>query len=87
MKTILHVNQHIIKANKKNGESSPPLTMKTYKSNSKCFEVEVGYSELDKNWKETWVPIAKVKYSPDKPQSCGATVWIEGLSDNFKVVK
>ena len=33
MKTIIHVNQHIIKRNTKTGESKPCLTVKDYKSN------------------------------------------------------
>ena len=34
MKTIIHVNQHVIKANRKNGEVNPVLTCKTYKGTS-----------------------------------------------------
>ena len=33
MKTVVHVNQHVIKANRKNGTSEPCLTVKTYKTN------------------------------------------------------
>ena len=33
MKTIIHVNQHIIKSNTKNDTNNPVLTCKTYKSN------------------------------------------------------
>ena len=64
MKHIIHVNQHVIKRNKKTGEREPVLTVKTYKSNDYCKEaiIEGG---------------CKVVYSPDKPLSCGATVWIE----------
>lgn len=68
MKTIIHVNQHVIKANSKNGTNDPVLTVKTYKSNTYAHEVEIkGPSE--------------VVYSPDKPLSCGAKVWIETESD------
>jgi hypothetical protein len=69
MKTIIHVNQHVIKANKKNGEENPVLTCKTYKENIYAKELEI----LD----EIGNVIAKVIYSPDKPLSCGARVWIE----------
>ena len=31
MKTIIHVNQHVIKANRKNNKDNPVLTVKTYK--------------------------------------------------------
>jgi len=33
MTTRIHVNQHVIKANRRNGESKPVLTVKTYKGN------------------------------------------------------
>jgi|TARA_R110000822_G_scaffold74848_7_gene179788 hypothetical protein len=63
MKTIIHVNQHIIKANRKNGENNPPLTVKTYKSGFNCHEVEFTNG--------------RVIHRPDRPLSCGAHVWIE----------
>ena len=64
MKTIIHVNQHEIKANLKNKVCNPVLTVKTYKSNTYAHEVEI-------------LGPSKVVYSPDKPLSCGARVWIE----------
>ena len=64
MKTIIHVNQHVIRANKKNGETNPPLTVKTYKSNAYAHSVEI-------------LGPSRIVYSPDKPLSCGARVWIE----------
>ena len=64
MKTIIHVNQHVIKANAKTGERNPVLTVKTYKTNTYAHEVEIKGD-------------SKVVYSPDKPLSCGAKVWIE----------
>jgi hypothetical protein len=69
MKTIIHVNQHNIKANSKDEENRPVLTCKTYKSN------EYGHQAIvyDENGKEA----CRIIYSPDKPLSCGAKVWIE----------
>jgi|TARA_B100000497_G_C7245400_1_gene177238 hypothetical protein len=64
MKTVIHVNQHVIKANRKNNVENPVLTCKTYKSNTYAHEVEIKGD-------------SKVIYSPDKPLSCGAHVWIE----------
>ena len=64
MKTIIHVNQHVIKANRKTGATDPVLTIKTYKSNTYAHEVEI-------------LGPSKVVYSPNKPLSCGAHVWIE----------
>ena len=63
-KTIVHVNMHKIRANKKNGTNDPVLTVKTYKSNTYATEVEIKGG-------------CKIVYSPDKPLSCGAKVWIE----------
>ena len=63
MKTIIHVNQHNIKANAK-GADSPVLTVKTYKSNTRCNAVTVHGP-------------SKIVYSPNDPLSCGARVWIE----------
>lgn len=64
MKTRIHVNQHVIRANGKTGERNPVLTVKQGKSNTYAHEVEI-------------TGPAKVVYSPDKPLSCGAKVWIE----------
>jgi hypothetical protein len=64
MKTIIHVNQHIIKANTLNNTNDPTLTVKTYKSNRYAHTVEI-------------LGPSKVVYSPEKPLSCGARVWIE----------
>jgi len=61
---VIHVNQHIIKANRKSGERTPPLTMKSYNKNIKATEIVIDGK-------------ARVIYSPDKPLPCGAVVWIE----------
>jgi len=63
MKTKIHVNQHNVRANAK-GADLPVLTVKTYKENRKCNRVVVHGPSA-------------VVYSPDKPLSCGAKVWIE----------
>ena len=41
MKTIVHVNQHVIKKNDKTGEREPVLTCKTYKDNTYAHEVVI----------------------------------------------
>jgi hypothetical protein len=41
MKTIIHVNQHVIKSNRKTGAQNPVLTVKTYKSNTYAHEVVI----------------------------------------------
>jgi len=64
MKTRIHVNQHKIRSNKKHNLNEPVITVKTSKSNDYGHEVEI-------------LGPSKVIYSPDKPLSCGARVWIE----------
>ncbi len=64
MKTVIHVNQHIIKANRKTGSNDPVLTVKTYKTNVYAHSVKIDGP-------------SRVVYRPDKPLSCGAHVWIE----------
>ena len=60
----IHVNQHVIKANAKNGKNNPIFTIKQGGKNTYAHNVKVkGEMEL--------------VYSPDKPLSCGAKVWIE----------
>jgi hypothetical protein len=68
MKTMIHVNQHVIKANAKNGTNDPVLTVKTYKENRYAHAVEIRGPST-------------VLYSPDKPLSCGAKVWIETYAE------
>jgi hypothetical protein len=47
MKTYIHVNQHVIRANKKNGVSDPPITVKQGKKNTYCSSVRIlGASEV-----------------------------------------
>ena len=67
MKTVIHVNQHNIKANSK-GSELPVLTVKDYKQNRKANHAAV----VDADGKA----LVKVVYSPDKPLPCGAKVWI-----------
>jgi len=68
LKTLIHVNQHVIKSNRKKKVEEPVLTVKTYKSNTYAHEVNIKGD-------------SKVVYSPDKPLSCGAHVWIETQSE------
>lgn len=80
MKTIIHVNQHKIRANTKKElrDLEPVLTVKTYKSNDYGYEAII----KDDNGKE----VARVIYSPHKPLSCGARVWIETRNE-VEVIK
>jgi hypothetical protein len=68
VKKVIHVNQHKIRSNCKNGVNDPVITVKTYKSNDYAHSVTIeGPSQ--------------VVYSPGKPLSCGAKVWIETQSE------
>ena len=68
MKKKIHINQHKIRRNAKTGEREPVITVKTYRSNKYANEVLITGD-------------CKVIYSPDKPLSCGAKVWIETTQD------
>ena len=62
--TRIHVNQHLIRANKKHGTNEPVITVKQGKQNTYCHSVEI-------------LGPSRVVYSPCKPLSCGAKVWVE----------
>ncbi len=64
MLSRIHVNQHNIKSNGKTGENLPVITVKTYRGNRYGHTVEIDGP-------------SKIVYSPNKPLSCGAKVWIE----------
>lgn len=68
MKSIIHVNQHIIRRNASTGERNPTLTVKQGKKNTYAYNVDI-------------LGPSRVVYSPDKPLSCGARVWIETTSE------
>lgn len=68
MKTIIHVNQHVIRSNAKSGANDPVLTVKTYKSNAYAHGVSIHGP-------------SRVVYKPQSPLSCGAKVWIETESE------
>jgi hypothetical protein len=67
-KTIVHVNQHVIRANGKTGATAPVLTVKQGKTNQYAHEVRIQGP-------------SKVVYRPAKPLSCGAKVWIETFGE------
>lgn len=68
MKTIIHVNQHIIAHNRKTGENLPPLIVRTYKGSVNAHTIKVhGPCEIIN--------------SPHNPLDCGARVWIETQSE------
>lgn len=70
----IHVNQHAIRRNAKLLQSNaldrlePCITVKTYKENRYCNEVEI-------------LGPSRIVYQPEKPLACGAKVWIETKSE------
>jgi hypothetical protein len=68
MKTRIHVNQHVIRRNAKTGGDEPVLTVKQGRKNTYAHEVEI-------------LGPSRVVYSPEKPLSCGAKVWVETESE------
>lgn len=69
-KKYIHVNQHVIRSNKKNGENEPVITIKEGRTNTYCHAVEIKGPSV-------------VKYGGnEKPLlPCGARVVIETESD------
>lgn len=59
----IHINQHHIRHNSKTGDTKPVVSVKANGKNYTGHGVEFASG--------------RVVYSPDKPLSCGAKVWIE----------
>lgn len=74
MKARIHINAHMIRANHKHGETNPVITVKTSKSNEYADEVIIHGP-------------SRVVYSPNKPLSCGARVWIEAEYEDLEMVR
>jgi hypothetical protein len=71
-KTYIHVNQHILRRNKKLGLSEPPISVKIGKANGYVQRVVIKGP-------------SSVEYTPEKPLSCGATVYIVCESTDLEV--
>ncbi len=70
VKTYIHVNQHKIRSNKKNGTNEPVITIKQGTKNTYCHEVKV------------LGPSTVIYGGNNKPLlSCGARVVIQTDSD------
>lgn len=69
----IHVNRHIIDRNRKQGEREHPITVKKGRKNFYGSTVYV----LDDDGNV----VATIMYRPDKPLSCGATLYIETKND------
>lgn len=71
--TRIHVNQHIIRANAKNNAKDPVFTVKCRNTNTYTNSVEIEGR-------------CRLIYSPDKPLSCGAKVWIEVIDEQNVII-
>lgn len=69
MKTIIHVNQAVIRSNTKTGAAEPPLIARTYKGAANAQELDI--VDADGN------VVASIVHRPHDPLSCGARVWVE----------
>ena len=74
-KTYIHVNQHVIRSNKKHGKNDPVITIKQGNKNTYCHEVQIDG------------PSSVLYSGNDKPLlSCGARVVVVTESD-VKVIR
>jgi hypothetical protein len=71
-RTILHVAQDAIRRQ----DGSPAIILRDHRGATRHHEVElVRDGEV----------LGKFVYSPDKPLSCGARVWLETYSDKLEL--
>lgn len=64
----IHVNQFVIRRNKREGRNDPPITIRTSHGVHRTRSVKI-------------MGLSYVIYEPNKPLSCGARLWIETKDD------
>lgn len=60
----LHVDRHVMASNRKHGLNNAPVTVQTSKGSHKCYGVNINGP-------------SRFVYSPAKPLSCGALLYVE----------
>lgn len=75
IRKIIHVAQDAIRRQ----DGSPAIILRDYKGAERHHEIELKDPR-------TGDVLAKFVYSPQKPLSCGARVWVEFDSDKLKAV-
>ncbi len=60
----IHVNKHIIASNLKRGRADPAITIQTSRGSTTVYGVDIHGK-------------SRMIYSPNKPLSCGARIWLE----------
>jgi hypothetical protein len=68
MKKIIHINKNVMQSNNKHGKTLP------------VCRVEMGGKTYYGSKVDILGPSSMI-YSPDKPRSCGARLWIETEAD------
>jgi len=63
--TIIHVNTHVIRKNRKTGERKPPIAVRPSRTGKATYHTEFRF------------PGGRAVYSPGCGLPCGAVVWIE----------
>jgi hypothetical protein len=62
--SYIHVNQNILKKNRKENTKEPVITVKQGLKNTYCHQVEIAGP-------------SRLIYRPDERKSCGASLWLE----------
>ena len=75
-RTVIHVNQNVIRRNRKHGYRNPVLTVKGYKAGNVTHSTNQ-YGHEAVIYGDDGYEVARVVYRPDDPLPCGAQVWIE----------
>jgi hypothetical protein len=69
--TVIHVNQHVIRRNVREGTDEPCIAFRR-KAGGRATYARVA-AILDGDGRE----VARVVYRPDRPLPCGARCWVE----------
>ena len=64
MRAKVHVNGHVLRANKRDGTTFPPLVAKAGRRRVYGQSVEIAGP-------------SRLVHRPDRPLNCGAVVWVE----------
>lgn len=71
MPTVIHVNQHVLRSNRKTGAREPALTLKRGRHGRSVPVHEAVARDRDGH------EVFRVVYRPDDPLPCGAVCWVE----------
>jgi hypothetical protein len=66
--SLLHINQHVIRANRKTGARDPVITVKRARTNRYLSQADIVLPD--------GTVVASVRYTPDAPLPCGAVCYV-----------